>query len=109
MRQVFVDQDFTRVGYFRSVLEEAGIPTFIRNELSNNSLTEMPSPIFFPTLCVVNDDDYDEAMKLLSAIYYASGNTAPEWSCPACHESVPGNFDCCWNCGHDRSKPDGGS
>ena len=40
MREVFVAQDYTRVGFFRSVLEQAGIASFIRNEHSHNSLTE---------------------------------------------------------------------
>ncbi len=71
MREVFVNQDHTRVGFYKSVLDEAGIPNFIRNQYSNNSLTEMPSALFFPALWVVQDEDYDQAMQILGEIYYA--------------------------------------
>ena len=28
----------------------------------------------------------------------APGPAPPEWDCPACGESNPGNFETCWNC-----------
>ena len=81
MREVFVNQDHARVGFYKSVLDEAGIPNFVRNESSNNSLTEMPSPLFFPALCVVHDEDYDEAMRILGEIYYGQPSQAADWRC----------------------------
>ncbi len=102
MREVFVNQDHARVGFYKSVLDDAGIPNFIRNQYANN-ITEMPSAVFFPALCVVNDDDYDRAMHILGEIYYAPPSQAAEWRCPCCNEEVPGNFDSCWNCGALRT------
>lgn len=99
MREVFVNQDHARVGYYKSVLDQAGIPNFIRNQDSNNSMTDMPSPLFFPALCVLDDDDYDRAMQILGEIYNAPPVQAPEWRCSKCSEEVPGNFDSCWQCG----------
>lgn len=103
MREVFVNQDHTRVGFYKSVLDEAGIPNFIRNQYSNNSLTEMPSALFFPALCVVQDEDYDQAMQILGEIYYALPSQAPDWRCRKCSEAVPGTFDSCWHCGDLRT------
>lgn len=102
MREVFVNQDHARVGFYKSVLEQAGIPNFVRNELSNN-ITEMPSPIFFPALCVVRDEDYDRAMRVLGEIYYAQSSETADWRCPKCIEEVPGTFDSCWQCGELRA------
>jgi len=102
MREVFVNQDHARVGFYKSILDEAGIPNFVRNESSNNSVTEMPSGLFFPALCVVNDEDYDRAMRILKEVYYAPPSKAPDWRCPNCNEEVPGNFDSCWHCGAVR-------
>ena len=98
MREVFVNQDHARVGFFKSVLEEAGIPAFVRNEMANN-ITDMPSPIFFPALCVVRDEDYDEAMRILGKIYYEKPSQAADWRCRECNEEVPATFDSCWQCG----------
>lgn len=103
MREIFTNQDFTKVGHYKSVLDSEGIPSFIRNGLSNN-ITEMPSPILFPTLCVENDDDYDKAMELLKAIHKPQPNNAPDWICAACKETVPGTFDTCWKCGHEAAE-----
>ena len=102
MREVFYNQDHARVGFYKSVLEEAGIPNFVRNELANN-ITDMPSPLFFPVLCVVHDEDYDEAMRILGEIYYQQPTQRAEWRCQKCGEELPGTFDSCWQCGAVRT------
>src|SRR5215204_1038441 len=104
MREIFVNQDHARVGFYKSILDDAGIASFIRNELANN-ITDMPSPIFFPALCVVHDEDYDKALALLREVYYAAPSNAPDWRCPKCNEEVPGNFDACWHCDAPRNDP----
>ena len=103
MRQVFVNQDHARVGFYKSVLDDAGIPNFVRNNYSNNSVADMPSPIFFPALCVVRDEDYDRAMQILAEIYYAPPSKAADWQCAHCGEESPGTFDSCWHCGALRA------
>jgi Putative prokaryotic signal transducing protein len=102
MREVFVNQDHARVGFYKSVLEEAGIPNFVRNEMASN-ITDMPSPLFFPALCVLHDEDYDEAMQILGEIYYERPSQAADWCCSKCNEEVPGTFDSCWQCGELRA------
>src|SRR5262245_21799016 len=62
MREVFIHQDSAKVGLYKSILDAAEIPNFVRNGLANNSVTDMPSPVFFPALCVLNDEDYDKAL-----------------------------------------------
>lgn len=103
MRTVFVHQDFSRVGYFKSILDEAGIPCLILNEFTHNSLTDLPSLLFFPTLCVLHDEDYDQAMRILGDYYQALPPTGENWHCPKCGEEVPANFDVCWKCGGERA------
>ena len=104
MREVFVHQDYTRVGLCQSILETAGIPNFIRNQYTNNTMTEIPSGLFFPTLCVLHDSDYDRAMQVLRELYHTPAVPAADWLCPKCGEEVPGNFELCWQCG--MSRPD---
>ena len=103
MREVFVHQDRSRVGLYQSILEDAGIATFVRNEAATN-MTEMPSPLFFPVLCVVHDNDYDEAMRLLGDVHLRSPSRAADWPCPTCSEEVPASFDACWQC--DTLRPE---
>ena len=102
MREVFVHQDYTRVGLYQSVLNSAGIPNFIRNQYTNNTMTELPSGLFFPALCVLRDDDYDRAMQILGDLFHAPPSLAADWICPKCREEVPGTFELCWQCGTER-------
>jgi hypothetical protein len=103
MKSVFCDREPARVGYFQSVLENAGIATFIRNQHTNTTMSEMPSGLFFPVLCVVNDDDFDQAIALILQVRDGTPDGLPEWICEKCRESVPGGFDLCWNCGSERA------
>lgn len=102
MKEIVCDRDYTIVGYYRSVLEEAQIPCFIRNEHSHNSLTDLPSPLFFPVLCVAEDEDYDRAKALIDERRHPQAVTGPDWKCASCSEEVPSSFDLCWKCGTAR-------
>lgn len=101
MKELFRERDFTKVGYFQSVLESEGIATIIRNKhLTMSGLTEIPIPEFFPALCVMDEADYPRAMKIIrQRIIENAVNADIEVRCPACGETNPGNFDLCWSCG----------
>jgi len=101
MKELFREADLTRVTYFRNVLESEGIPTMIRSEhLQGAGLTEIPIPEFYPALCVMNDEDYAPAVKIIRE--HLTTNQAgadQEVACARCGELNPGNFDICWSCG----------
>lgn len=98
MRELFRERDFTRIGYYRSVLEGGGIETLIRNEVLSG--VEVPIPDFFPALCVVHDEDYDRAMALMREhASHDSAKSEEEVTCQECGEENPGNFEVCWSCG----------
>jgi hypothetical protein len=102
MRDLYTSMDSARLGFYRSVLEEAGIAAFIRNE-NLAQVTNMLAMVLQPTLCVVNDNDYEEALALLKPYHFqAATNNTEDWLC-ACNESNPATFDLCWNCGAARS------
>src|SRR5215471_10168027 len=103
MKAVFVHPDPTVVGLKKSILEEASIPCFIRNENTSASLGAgmlglVQSPVFDPVLCVVDDSRYDEAVSLLKTASESPPAVRADWRCPKCGETVPGNFETCWNC-----------
>ncbi len=101
MKEVYVHHDPTMVGLKKSILEEAGIDCFIRNESTSASLGAgalglVQSAAFDPALCIVDDARYEEAVALVKDD--ATAAARPDWRCPKCGETVPGNFDTCWNC-----------
>lgn len=98
MKEVFGSRDGSMVGHYQSILQQAEIPSFIRNE-NAAALSELQGPAFYPVLCV-DDEYYDAAMELLRPIYEAQHTEVPvaDWVCPQCGETVPGSFELCWNC-----------
>jgi hypothetical protein len=107
MKELFRERDITRVHYFQGVLEENGIQTLIRNEfLTGSGVSEIPIPEFFPALCVLNDDDYVQAVAIIREHLTANQKGAQtEIKCDFCGETNPGNFEICWSCGNSVSAP----
>ncbi|QIF02708.1 DUF2007 domain-containing protein [Roseimicrobium sp. ORNL1] len=106
MKELFREKDFTRVGFYRGMLESEGIPTFVMNENTETMTTMVPIPEFFPALCVVNDEDYDIAVEVLEKnAVYGARQSQQQHVCPKCQEKNPGNFETCWSCGADLLSP----
>ncbi len=98
MKEVFTHPDLARVGLYHSLLAKQGILTHIRNE--NN--VHAPVPLFYPSLCVMDEGDYEAAKQLITQLEAAPNETGPDWQCAQCQEAVPSNFDTCWKCGAAR-------
>ncbi len=97
MRDLLTSLDSTRLGFYRSILEEAGISCFIRNE-TTAQLTNIFAMPLQPTLCLVNDTDYEQACALLRPHVSPPSLSSEEWVCSFCKESNPASFDLCWKC-----------
>jgi hypothetical protein len=101
MKEIFTHPSIAQVGLCKSLLEEAGIACFIRNEAAG-MITAVPIPVFYPVLCVVNDADSDRAKAMVDSIRSPSTPTGSAWVCPHCQSAVPAGFDVCWNCERER-------
>ena len=109
MKEIFVHPDLTQLAHCRSILEEAGIACFIRNEETHDLIAGLPDPLRQPSLFVTDDADAERARELLRDIEGAEKSDTPEWKCPQCGEIVPGNFGSCWKCDALRPVADGAS
>lgn len=97
MKELLREREVFRISYFQSLLEAAGIETFIKNK--DLSTLEVSIPVFFPALCVVNDTDYNTALKIIKEDMLRSENASTEEiMCDSCNEKSPASFDTCWNC-----------
>lgn len=106
MRDLITSLDSTRLGFFKSILDEAGIACFIRNETTAQLTNIFIGPLQ-PTLCLVDDADFAEASALLlphQAPEEAVFSAEDDWCCPACKESNPVSFALCWKC--QTAKPE---
>ena len=110
MKEVFRSPDHAQVSIFAAILENEGIPCFTKNSATEQSLAAglvtslFPIPECWPALCVLNDDDYPEAMKVLTELRKPEPSPGTDWKCASCGETVPGNFTSCWNCQTAREK-----
>jgi hypothetical protein len=107
MNEVFVHADSARLGYCKSLLEDAGIACYIRNEHTNFVFTTSSLTSFSPALCVSNEADLPAALALIEESQRPDEPVGKEWQCPACGEKVPPGFDLCWNC--ETGRPAGQS
>ncbi len=97
MRDLITSLDSTRLGFFKSILDEAEISCFIRNETTAQLTNIFIGPLQ-PTLCLVDDADFEKASALLRPHQSAEGGSSEEWLCPVCKESNPVSFEVCWKC-----------
>lgn len=101
MKELFREPDFTMIGHYQSLLESHGVKTHVKNEtIATMGVSEIPIPDTFPALCVVHNEDFERAWKLIRE--HRAKNEALskfEIKCSKCGEMNPGNFDTCWSCG----------
>ncbi|MFC5050119.1 DUF2007 domain-containing protein [Rubritalea spongiae] len=74
MRKVYEDQDMTMVGYYRTVLEEDGIQTLVKNEYAQLAAGEVPFTQVYPEIWVQNDEDYERSVELIRSLRDENGD-----------------------------------
>ena len=105
MTEVYSHPDLTQLAHCESNLKQAGIDCVIENEATHDLIAGLADPLRSPVLCVIDDADAERAKELLRDVEKAGESSAPEWKCPKCGETVPGNFGTCWKCETQRPTP----
>ena len=98
MYEVFRHWDTATVGLVNCLLEDAGIKTILRNWEGSN-IVEIPIPVIYPNVCVLNKEDFERAKELISAFRKSPKINREDWRCEKCGESVDHELNECWNCG----------
>ncbi len=96
MKKVYSHENRLIVFNLKNVLEDAGIACVVENEFASGGVGDLSPFETWPELWVVNDDDEQRALKIITEMNQA---TPPDWFCSACGEKNPGNFQVCWQCG----------
>jgi hypothetical protein len=80
-------------------LDEAGIPTILRNEQLVGMIGELPQGSALPTIWVMRPEDWDEARAVVREFEARRAQVIDtELTCGACGDVSPGNFELCWKC-----------
>ena len=97
MKAILRHRELHQMTRSMDIPENIGIETLLRNE--NLSVTDAPIPEFFPSLCVLNSEEFSNWMKLFCEHNERMGKGAGvQLRRPSCSEMTPGNFDVCFSC-----------
>jgi len=79
-----------------TVLYGAQIPYLVDNaRLTQLYGGQIP---FVPNTLRVPRPFFFDALHAMATAERAQAQATHDWTCPACHETVPAGFDLCWNC-----------
>ena len=103
MKKVYENMEYTRVGYFQSILEGEGIRTTIKNYGASTAMGELPFTEVFPELWVLDDQDFERAAKLIrDELDEPPKPKTGEWTCSKCGSVVDAGYSECWKCGASK-------
>jgi hypothetical protein len=80
-------------------LSGAGIDASVQRAWASSIAGEIPVDQALPEVWVMDEDRYDEALKLLHELRNPPWR---RWACRQCGEIVEGPFEQCWSCGAAR-------
>src|SRR5579871_1447770 len=95
MKKIFTSQDIVLVSFFKTILENNGIPAIVKNYYLTSGAGDIPPNECVPELWILDDNKIEEARALLTA------EKDSPWQCE-CGEKLGGQFAQCWKCGKLR-------
>jgi hypothetical protein len=105
MKQVYMAENPVEAHMVVDLLGAEGIAAVVQGE--NLFAIRGVVPISYPTVWVVDDEDYGRGRAL--ALEYDRGQYSEvhparrgPWTCSTCGEVSEGQFDQCWQCGAAR-------
>ncbi len=102
MKKVYETLDPLMFGYLQNLLLNEGIDCATKNEYLPRVAGAVPQDECWYEIWVTNDQQYDNAKKIIQDVLSGDNPTGPQWICPKCGEKNEYQFSVCWNCGKDR-------
>jgi len=97
MKAILRHRELHQMTRSMDIPENVRIETLLRNE--NLSVTNAPILEFFPSLCVLNGEEFSNGIKLFSEHNERMGKGAKvQVRRSSCGEMNPGNFDVYFSC-----------
>ncbi|MEM7672751.1 MAG: DUF2007 domain-containing protein [Verrucomicrobiota bacterium] len=95
--ELISDYDSAKIGLYKSVLENAGIPVIVKNWESSN-ITDVPIPALYPAIFVHTREDLKKGREILNSTDSDSDAALEDWVCRSCGETIERQFAECWKC-----------
>lgn len=103
MQKVYSHHDRFMVWQIKHLLEQHGIPCFVKNEFAIGATGELSPFDVLPEVWLMDDDWLPKAQQTIKDFEFQPISTAT-WLCVQCQEVNEANFELCWQCG--TSAPD---
>jgi hypothetical protein len=104
LKKVYVARDLPDAHLLKGLLEGIHIAAEVHGEETFRIAGQSPSFVTAPAVWILNDEDYGQAMELVSAFQggqLGRPDARRPWRC-SCGEENEGQFSECWNCGRSR-------
>lgn len=101
METVGVYPSITEASIVRGRLDQAGIRSWMQEELTAGQLFQVGTALGGVKLQVA-DNDLQRARELI-ADEPSQGTTGAAWNCPRCGSDVDAGFEICWSCQATRA------
>ena len=86
----------------KQLLDDNGIPCFIKNEFAIGGIGELSPFDALPEVWLTDDEWQPRAEKLIAQLDSENKQGTFSWVCPECQESNEASFEICWQCGAER-------
>lgn len=111
MQRFFGHHDRFHVYQVKSILDDAGIPCFVKNELVQGAIGEIPPMDAEPEIWLQDREWQSKAQKILDSFYEEqadiSADNKNDWACAHCGQLNEFQFAICWKCQEPRFKDTG--
>jgi hypothetical protein len=84
----------------KQLLDEKGIPCFVKNEFAIGAMGELSPMDVLPEVWVSDEEWLPKAQQFIDDFQHQATDSSP-WVCNKCHEQNGANFELCWQCGED--------
>jgi hypothetical protein len=98
LETVGVYASITEASIVRERLEQAGIRSWLQNELTAGQLFQVGLALGGVTLQVASDDLQRAEELIAESGESAAGEAILAWTCPRCGSEVDAGFEICWSC-----------
>ena len=107
MQRIYRHHDRFEVYRVFNMLEEAGIPCFVKNELIQGAIGDVPPQDSEPEVWLKDNEWKPKAQALIDAFEQEQKELQTcnqfAWICTACKEDNEANFNICWQCSGPRA------
>ncbi|MBT0585495.1 DUF2007 domain-containing protein [Alteromonas sp. SM 2104] len=102
--RVFRDFDHFTVYRIKQLLDDSGVPCYLKNEYIAGAIGEVSPLDAQPEVWIADDEWQPKAQRLIDT--FMTENQAKQgqasWLCSGCQEVNEPSFNLCWQCGTAR-------